>query len=301
MNKEKLVGAVTVTYNSADVLPAFLRCMTGQTHRNFLLFAVDNASNDETLRILRECSDPRLRILANPDNRGFAAGSNQGIRDALAAGCTSVLLINNDTEFDSSIIALLAEGLEAHGAWMSCPKMMYYDEPQRIWAAGGAFQPCLGYRSIHFGENEIDHGQFDQAKPVTFVPGCCVLINKAVFEKIGLLDERYFVYVEDTDFMYRAMKAGVKLIYLPEAKLLHKVGRLTGGENSPFAIQYGTRNRIFFLLKHFGLACTLPWIAVCQVYFFLQFLFGRKGRSWLSLKQQALRSSLAMYLEGSNK
>jgi hypothetical protein len=115
------------------------------------------------------------------------------------------------------------------------------------------------------------------------------------------LDERYFVYVEDTDFMYRAMKAGVKLIYLPEAKLLHKVGRLTGGENSPFAIQYGTRNRIFFLLKHFGLACTLPWIAVCQVYFFLQFLFGRKGRSWLSLKQQALRSSLAMYLEGSNK
>lgn len=294
MAKGDLIGVVTVTYNSAAVLPDFLRCMGEQTHREFLLFAVDNASKDDTLRILRHCADERVRVIANLDNRGVAAGNNQGIRAALEAGCASVLLINNDTEFDGALIAQLDEGLGAHRVGMTCPKMMYYDEPERIWAAGGAFRPWRGYRNIHFGEDEIDRGQCDRARLVTYVPTCCVLIRKEVFAKIGMMDERYFVYVDDVDFMYRAMKAGVKLMYLPEAKLLHRVGRLTGGEDSPFAIRYGTRNRVFFLLKHFGLVRTLPWLVVCQVVWFAALVSGKKEMDWYKLKNEAFRLGLEM-------
>src|SRR6266436_6146337 len=93
------IGVVTVTYNSADVLPDFLRCLSAQTHTDFLLFVIDNASHDGTVELLQAYNDSRLVIVANPDNRGVAEGNNQGIRRALEAGCFSVLLVNNDTEF----------------------------------------------------------------------------------------------------------------------------------------------------------------------------------------------------------
>lgn len=295
MTEGNLIGVVTVTYNSGAVLRDFLRCMAVQTHSEFLLFAVDNASKDDTVRILSECSDVRLRIIANGDNRGFAEGSNQGIRAALDAGCASVLLLNNDTEFDAPLIAQLDEGLRVHRVDMTCPKMMYYDEPKRIWAAGGAFQPWLGYRSIHFGEREMDRGQYDRARLITFVPACCVLIRKEVFEKVGLLDARYFVYVEDVDFMYRAMKAGVTLMYLPEAKLLHKVGRLSGGEDSPFNIRYCTRNRAFFMLRHFGLTRALVMLVIYQVYFAAGLLCGRFSLKAYGIKERATGEGIRMW------
>jgi GT2 family glycosyltransferase len=293
--KADLIGVVTVTYNSAEVLPDFLRCLAAQTHVEFFLFAVDNASEDVTVGILRQWPDKRLTIIANPNNRGVAAGNNQGIRAALEAGCTAVLLLNNDTEFESGLLEQLDRGFSHYAADMTCPKMMYYGDPTRIWAAGGAFQPWRGYRSVHLGEGETDRGQYDLPRLVTYVPTCCVLIKREVFEKIGLMDERYFVYWDDTDFMYRAMKAGVKLVYLPESSLLHKVASLTGGASTPFAMHYGTRNSIYFLLKHFGVMLTLPWLALNEMVWFLKLVLGRKPKSWFVMKQRALRESFSMW------
>jgi GT2 family glycosyltransferase len=297
MAKQDRIGVVTVTYNSADVLPAFLRCVMDQTHQEFLLFAVDNASKDDTLKLLGACADERLRIIANPDNRGVAAGNNQGILAALEAGCSSVLLLNNDTEFDAGLFAQLDAELDRGRAEMVCPKMMYLDEPNRIWAAGGKFFPWAGYLSVCSGQGEIDRGQYDKARLVTDVPTCCVLIGKVVFEKIGLMDERYFVYVDDSDFMYRALKAGVKLMYQPEAKLLHKAGGLTGGEESPFTIHYSTKNRIFFQLKHLGLMRTIPWLVVREISWILAVLLGKQTIAWYKLKNRALRAGLQLGME----
>lgn len=295
MAKGDLIGVVTVTYQSAAVLPDFLRCMAEQTHHEFLLFAVDNASQDDTLRTLRDCSDARLKVIANPDNRGVAEGNNQGIRAALEAGCVSVLLINNDTEFDAALLSQLDEGLGKHQVEMTCPKMMYYNEPKRIWAVGGAFQPWVGYRITHLGADEIDCGQHDQPRLVTYVPTCCVLIRKKVFETVGLMDARYFVYVDDVDFMYRAMKAGMKLMYLPEAKLLHKVGGLTGGKDSPFTIRYCTRNRVYFMLRHFGPTRSLPMLVLYQLYFAAGLLCGRFSLNSYCIKQKAVWEGITMW------
>jgi GT2 family glycosyltransferase len=289
------IGVVTVTYNSAGVLLDFLRCMAAQTHREYILFAVDNASQDDTLSILRGCSDNRIRIIANSENRGVAEGNNQGIRAALESRCASVLLINNDTEFGPTLVAQLDEGLNEHLVEMTCPKMMFYDDPERIWAAGGKFQPWRAHRSIHLGEGEIDCGQYDKPRLITYVPTCCVLIKREVFERVGVMDERYFVYWDDTDFMYRSMKAGVKLLYLPQAKLLHKVASLTGGSMTPFAIRYGTRNSLYFLLKHFGLVLSLPWLALSQMVWCQKLIFKRQPKSWFSLKQSAFQEGLSLW------
>ena len=288
------IGVVTVTYNSAEVLPEFLRSLAAQTHTDFLLFAVDNASQDATLDLLKQWSDPRLRILANPDNRGIAEGNNQGISAALDAGCDSVLLLNNDTSFGPELIEALDDGLLRHSADMTCPKMLYYDDPQCIWWAGGGFTRWMGHLSRHFGEGSIDRGQFDTARWVTFVPACCVLIRKEVFARVGLMDANYFVYSDDEDFMYRAMKQRMKILYLPSIRLLHKIGALTGGEASPFSIRYGTRNRIYFQIKHFGMARTLPWLVLRRLIWWTKLMLKRNSKEWYDIKLAAYREGIQM-------
>jgi GT2 family glycosyltransferase len=292
------IGVVTVTFNSADVLPDFLRCLFTQTHSDFLLFAIDNASRDKTVDLLRACDDSRLTIVANSDNRGVAEGNNQGIRRALDAGCSSVLLLNNDTEFDETLLEHLASGLEKYRCDMICPKVLYFDEPNRIWAAGGFFQPRIGYRALHYGEGEIDQGQFDETRQVTYTPTCCVLIRAELFEKIGLMDARYFAYVDDTDFMYRALKGGFRLFYQADDRLFHKVGRLTGGRESPFTIRYATRNQAFFALKHFGRITARFWILMRRLYYLANLLSSKDSFATFKMRQNAISEAFRMPTNG---
>ncbi len=289
------IGVVTVTYNSGGVLLSFLKCVLQQTLSDFVLFAIDNASSDDTLQILKDCGDERLRIINNLDNRGVAEANNQGICAALAEGCSSVLLLNNDTEFDTALFSLLNEGLHTHDAAMICPKMMYFDEPERIWAAGGKFQPMFGYRTVHLGADQIDAGQHNRPIPVTYAPTCCVLVKMEVFERVGLMDERYFVYVDDVDFMYRAMKRGIKLMYIPEATLMHKVGRLTGGLDSAFSHRYCTRNRVYFMLHHFGAIYAVPALIIYQMHFITGLLLRRFSFNAFCIKQKAVLEGVKMW------
>jgi GT2 family glycosyltransferase len=288
------IGVVTVTYNSGLVLQDFFDSLAVQTHQNFVVYVVDNASHDDTLGRTNQRTDMRIVTIVNAANLGVAEGNNQGIRAALSAGCECVLLLNNDTAFPPDFLEQLYSGLDLYHCDMTTSKMYYYDEPKRLWCAGGAFQPWFAYRHTHVGMDEIDIGQYDLARRITYVPTCCVLIKKGVFEKIGLMDPRYFVYWDDVDFMYRAMKAGIYLMYLPEARLLHKVGRLTGGEDSPFAQRYCTRNRVYFILKYFGIIPAIPILALYQMYF-VGGLLGRKFNLRIFwLKQKAFLEGLVM-------
>jgi GT2 family glycosyltransferase len=289
------IGIVTVTYNSQDVLAPFLRCVFSQTLHDFLIYAVDNASSDETVALLRQESDSRLRCILNPDNRGVAEGNNQGIRAALADGCETILLLNNDTEFVPDLFQVLFDSLIRNNVGMCSPKITYFDEPNRIWAAGGEFQPWLGYRVRHLGLNEPDTGQYDSARLVTYLPTCCVLIRKAVFDQIGLMDSRYFVYVDDVDFMYRALLAGQKLLYVPGTTLFHKVGQLTGGAESPFTIRFCTRNRVFFLLRHLGILRSAPILLAYQAYVAAGVLFGRFSLAAFRIKQRAIFEGFSLW------
>jgi len=113
---------------------------------------------------------------------------------------------------------------------------------------------------------EWDH---EETRAVDWVLGAAMYVRRRAMRDVGLMDERYFVYVDDVDFMYRAMKAGMRLLYLPEIRLLHKVSSLTGKEESISMIRYCTRNRVFFLLKHLGLIRSLPLLIAYQLHFLL--------------------------------
>lgn len=144
MPSENKVGIVTVTFNSEHVLDDFLRSLWSQTHRNFSLYAVDNASRDASVPMLRRESDDRVRIIAKTTNVGVAEGNNIGIQQALRDGCEFILLLNNDVVFSADLITKLLEALQSHGCEMSAPKTTYFEPDKRLWWAGGSFQRRLG-------------------------------------------------------------------------------------------------------------------------------------------------------------
>ncbi len=248
---DEVVGIVTVTFNSAGVIGPFMASLEQQSCRSFRLYVVDNDSTDATLEHI---ASERFTVvtIANQNNVGVAEGNNQGVRAALADGCQYVLLLNNDTEFVPDLVATLLREIEAHNADMIAPKVMLDFDRKIIWYAGGFFAPRRGYSGEHYGLGEKDVGQFDLARRVEYTPSCCVLIRREVFDKVGFIDPEYFLYFDDTDFCYRALRHNIQLWYTPATVLYHKVGSLSGGENSPFFVRHNTRNHVYFLLKNLG-------------------------------------------------
>lgn len=271
------IGVVTVTYNSETVLQEFFDSLARQTHRNFVLYVVDNASNDQTLEMTRQRTDFPIFIIANEGNLGVAEGNNQGIRAALEDGCECALLLNNDTVFPENLFAQLYAGLDRHHCDMTTGKMYYHDKPDVFWCAGGHFQPWLGYRNQHDGIEQKDIGQYDQPRRVTYTPTCCLLVRRSVFDRVGLMDSRYFVYSDDADFLFRCLRQGLTLWYVPDAKLWHKVNSLTGSV-SDFTVHYCTRNRMYYLRKNIPAWQAWLWYRAYRAYYFVDLLAGKSTR-----------------------
>ena len=181
--------------------------------------------------------------------------------------------------------------MDEHACELTVP-LMYYAEPgAKVWCAGGKFRDDFALLPVHFGKDEEDRGQFGTAIPITYSPTCCTMIQRAVFERIGLMDERYFVYADDLDFMYRAMAAGLVTYFLPTVKLWHKVSSLTG-EESPFSQRYMTRNRAFFIRKHLS-RLTLMWYTLLyRGYYFVRFLRQQDPWSTMLRKERAWTEGL---------
>jgi len=291
------IGVVTVTYNSATVLEGFMRSVLAQSHADFILYVIDNASRDQTLAILGGYADPRIQIIANEANLGVAEGNNQGIALAAQCGCDFVLLLNNDTEFGADLFATMLDTMAEHDAEMLVPKMMYFEPKSTIWCAGGYYKPWMGYVSGHYGEGQSDRGQFDVARPIEYAPTCCMLIRAAVFGKVGVMDVRYFVYTDDLDFCWRALQLGVRLWYDPKGVLYHKVSSLTGGNQSDFTLQHVTRNKVYFALKNLGLLQIAWSLTIYQVIFLVKLLIGRDSRRIYLMKLDWYVRGIRMYLD----
>lgn len=254
MAKKKKIGIVTVMYNSAGVLDGFFKSLNKQSYVDFTLYVIDNKSPDESLSIAKEKANEswfETKIIEAGENGGIAKGNNIGISHALDDGCDLVLLANNDIEFSSDAIEILVEGLDRYDCDMIVPKIFNYFTG-KIWNAGGGY----GYKHATYshGAKEDDAPCYNTAMETIFAPTCFMLIKSEVFAKTGLMDEKYFVYFDDTDFIWRAVEEeGFKLFYEPAAVVYHKAGTASGSKASPFTFYMNTRNRAYFMNKYF------PW------------------------------------------
>lgn len=288
------IGVVTVTYNSAPVLDGFLKSCREQSYSDYILYAVDNASKDTTLDQLRAAADLPIHIVANEQNLGVAEGNNQGTQLALAAGCQWILLINNDTEFCTDLFEQLVAGALKYDAAMVTPKMYFYKPADVIWCAGGDFLENRGWAARHIGIGEKDRGQYDADRPTDYAPTCCVLVRKDVYDKIGHMDATYFCYWDDTDFFFRAWRAGIRFYYLGKPTLYHKVSSLTGSSEGPFSLRYMTRNRVLYLRKHTSGLTLVKWLGFTQLQIFRDLLNGSYKFAGFMIKQRAFLEGLKL-------
>ena len=274
------IGVVTVTYNSDKVLQPFLSDLFAQSFQNFNLYVIDNASEDKTLKILDDLNDNRVNQIRNQSNIGVAAANNIGIKKALEDKCSHILILNNDIEFPNSLFKDMLVSIKKENCSMITPKIMYHSNKDIIWYAGGGFKKSNGYLPYHTGFNENIKNNNYQSLYVDYASTCCLLIKKDVFETIGYMDEKYFVYFDDTDFLFRVKKEGVhKIYYDSQITLFHKVGSLTKSLTKEFERSYRThfflkqniRNHIYFLRK----------IGSVYSYLFCLFLFFKNNLRFL--------------------
>ncbi len=267
------IGIVTVLFNSSPVLLDFFRSLQAQTYINFVVYAIDNASSDASVSMCRKQGE-RFIVIENENNVGFARGTNQGICRALKDGCEFILMLNNDVAFNPDFLGDLVEGIQSTGGDIVTPLTYYFDQPDRIWAAGGDFQRWLGYRPVHLGMGKKDIGQFSNRR-IRFAPGSCLLLKRSVFSSIGMLDEVFFTYWEDADFAVRALKKSLRFYLIAKAKLWHKVSSLAGLD-SPFQRYYAVRNHALFLRKHCSPAGAR---LLSEIYLFVYWLSSVRART----------------------
>ena len=250
------IGIVTVTYNSASVLTDFLSSIKSQDYTNYCLYVVDNDSQDSTFSILKSSPLENKFLIKNDQNVGVAQANNQAIELALNDNCDFVLLINNDTLFEATLLTKLVDAYHKYGSSIIVPKMKFYDSNE-IWYAGGFFNRKKAYLNYHVGQGQDDMGQFDEDAIVEYAPICCSLVHRSVFNDIGLMDEKYFVYWDDADFFFRIMKdERHEVRYVHDFSFYHKIGSLTKSrvgksENwyGRFFIEQMTKNHVYFLRK----------------------------------------------------
>jgi GT2 family glycosyltransferase len=243
------LSIVVVLYNSSTVAATFLECLQSQTFKDWRLILVDNSPADGVGQSFALLGDPRISVHANSSNEGFARAVNRGLRIGLAQGAMRHLLLNPDVTFGPEFLQALMERWSEHGADVIAPRIMYQDQPDKAWYAGGW---------LDFGWTFSNrHASYDPASPqmeiVDFASGCCLGLTTSLLDDVGLLDESFFVYWEDTDFCLRLKTAGRRIIYVNDPVLFHQAGISSGGEFSPTGVNLYYISYAQLLKKHFGI------------------------------------------------
>jgi GT2 family glycosyltransferase len=277
MNKK--IGLVTVLYKSDTVLEGFLKSIQNQSYTNFHIYFVDNSVNTASTVLLKELLD-KYNLSENSvhieveGNVGIAKGNNIGIKQAITEGCDYVLLINNDIEFyESDIFDNLMLKMQTNA--IVCPKIFYFEPKDTIWYAGSHINNWTGLSKL-YGNNKKDAPEYSEEKIIGYASTCFLMLDKKVFEKVGLMDENYFVYFDDSDFSMRCNAKGFNCLFVPNIHIYHKISHSSGGTYSPLYLKLVSEGRFYFILKNFSGLSKVTALTIGITRTVQQFLFYKK-------------------------
>jgi GT2 family glycosyltransferase len=245
-----LVVAVVLNRNGQADIEQCMAALARQTHPRLEVCVVDNASTDQSSEWVR-AHYPSVKVIALAENRGWSGANNVGIRHALERGADFVWLLNNDIDIEPDCVEQMIRFAAAHpDVSILGPLIYYYSRREEIWFPGGW---------VDFEAFDVGHcktvAEF-RALPSTsrYVSGCAMLVRADVFRRNGLIDERFFIYYEETDFCCREAAAGGRMEVVEKAVLYHKVGAYGGSEAgvTPFRVYHMYRSGLLFWRKHVG-------------------------------------------------
>ena len=299
---------VLLNYNGAEDTIGCLQSLQEITYLNYHIVIVDNASPDGSWEKIEhylrtECVDhsifnrpedsaveyagklPLVTFIQSGENGGYGYGNNVGIKYALVNNADYVLLLNNDTVVAPNFLEPLVEMCEADETiGIASGKIYFHNSPNVLWFNGGRFDPYTA-KIEHVNFNEKDIGQ---NPPIinTFISGCLWLIPGNIFEIVGLINEDYFMYVEDLEFSQRILMSGYKLKVSEQSHIWHKVGRSSGGRYSNITVYYRSKNYILFAKKHIS---NPFWRLISILFFTVRCMVHLLKHKQFSLIKEAMR------------
>jgi len=286
------LSIIIVNWNTRSIVCDCLRSIYEQCGEIELeVIVIDNASTDGSVEMVKK-DFPQVTLIENPQNRGFAAASNQGI--AISKG-RYVLLLNSDTVVLDNAIAKTAAFADSHpkAAIVGC----------RVLNPDQTLQPtCFMFPSIlnmllsstylyklfpkskFFGRERMTWWDRNEIREVDVVTGCFMLIRQKAIQQVGTMDEQFFMYGEETDWCYRFKQAGWKIMFTPACEIIHLGGQSSRQQRSKMMLQL-RGSILLFIKKHnsfltYALACLLValFFFLRVPYWLLRALFSRNSK-----------------------
>jgi GT2 family glycosyltransferase len=251
VNSNSRVCVVVLNWNGRDMTVDCLHSLLAMSGVQCSITVVDNGSSDNSAEAIRQ-EFPNVRVIANEQNLGFAAGCNVGMEEALEeSGFDYILLVNNDTIVDPCLLAELVKEADSNPKAAICsPKIYYYHPRDLLWWAGGTYSPWTGM-ALHTGRGDRDRVRYDAVRDLDWATGCVMLLRVEALRKVGLFDAKIFANSEDVDLSLRVRDAGYVIRYVPSARLWHREGvdlRKNVGERLRFFMFM--RNTLWVMHKH---------------------------------------------------
>lgn len=302
----KKLAIVIINWNSYDVTNTTLLSLKNTSFIDYDIILVDNHSTDGSIERL-ENDFKNIIILKADQNLGFTGGNNIGIDYSIEKGYLYTMLLNNDVEVESNFLEPLIEVLDLNeGVGAVQPLIYFHHDRSIIWNAGCKFNPWLGI-TVTKGYNKRDIGQKERfiEKKVDWITGCAFMVRTKLFEQVGALNNKFFIYYEDVDLSFRIKQVGFTLAYVPKSVIYHIAGvshkskeKTKEGYISSKVHYLNSRNRIWVLKKYIK-TYAIPTVVLYHIFYFVAvgcyFILRRrwnKLNAWINGIKDGLLNSL---------
>ncbi len=244
MNK---IFIIIVSYNGKKYLPTLFDSLSRQITKTEIII-VDNASTDDSVFFIKQ-NYPAVKIIKNEKNLGFAQGNNIGIRYALANGADYIALLNQDTRVEPDWLEKLINKMESDKNIGCCqPTILMWPDKEKINSLGNEIH-FLGFGFTRGNDKKLEEMKDKIREEVTYCSAAACLIRAEALKKVGLFDEKLFMYHEDLDLGWRLRLAGYKNVLMPEAIIYHEYQY----SQAKYKYYYMERNRHWVNLKNYRL------------------------------------------------
>jgi GT2 family glycosyltransferase len=289
MNKP-LISILIVNWNGEKIISDCLNSLRKQNYKNIEIIINDNNSSDNSIEVIKKYKE--VKLIKSKDNYGFAGGNNIAVKKAKGK---YVLLLNTDTEVTKDFLENLVVIMEEDTTLgVVQPKFLYDNEDsphKNIINSVGAYLTNTGFLYYPGYGKKDTRTLYNKRREVFSAYGACMLIRKEIIDMIGLFDDDYFLYFEETDFCMRVWLAGWRIEYIPGIIIYHKGGVSTRRQGMERIHFHSFKNRICTYIKNLELK-TILWMIpyhlfVCEVTSLL-YLFTGKPKFFLAIQKAFL-------------